>query len=230
MDLNILISVSHQPERLAAYREAVCRAGGIPHGAYLPTVDTSYAGLLLCGGDDIDPAYYGQDNHGSTGIDIRRDEAELALISAYLAAGKPILAICRGHQLLNVALGGSLIQDLDAGLLPFHRVGEGETGDRTHSVRAKAGSILHGLYGEVFSVNSYHHQAADAIGRDLRVTAMSESGLTEALEHRRMPALGVQFHPERMTGAHADPRHADGGAIFSWFLSRCRERAEESLL
>lgn len=230
MDLNILISASHEPERLTAYREAVCQAGGIPHGAYLPAVDISYAGLILCGGDDIDPAYYGQENRGSTGVDVRRDEAELALVSAYLAAGKPILAICRGHQLLNVALGGSLIQDLDAGLLPFHRVGEGETGDRTHSVRAQAGSILHGLYGEIFSVNSYHHQAADAIGRDLSVTTRSESGLAEALEHRQLPVLGVQFHPERMTGAHASPRHAEGGAIFAWFLARCREGAESPLV
>ncbi len=226
MDLRVLISAPHELARLTAYSEAVLRAGGIPCGAYLPEIDTSCAGLLLCGGDDIDPARYGQENRGSAGIDPRRDETELALAAAYLAAGKPILAICRGHQLLNVALGGNLIQDLDAGLLPFHRVPEGGSGDRVHPIRAEGGSLLNRLYGEVFSVNSYHHQAVDRVGQNLIVTARSESGVVEALEHKRLPVLGVQFHPERMTGVHTSPGLVNGGAIFDWFLARCGESAQ----
>lgn len=223
MNLRVLISASQDLQRLTAYREAVLRAGGIPCGTYLPQIDTSYAGLLLCGGDDIDPDRYGQKNQGSAGIDPQRDEIELALTAAYLAAGKPVLAICRGHQLLNVALGGSLIQDLNAGILPFHRVLKGERGDRIHPVRAEAGSLLHTLYGEVFGVNSYHHQAVDRVGQSLIVTARSESGVAEALEHKHLPVLGVQFHPERMTEAHTGPGLVSGGDIFDWFMARCGE-------
>ena len=225
MELPILIS-SSQHNKAEAYLQAVLRAGGLPQVAYLPTVDTNNAGLVLCGGDDLDPSHYGQENRGSMGIDPLRDEAELSLLRAYLAAGKPVLAICRGHQLLNVSLGGTLIQDLDGALLPFHQMEGGAEGDRSHTVRAGVGSVLHGLYGEVFSVNSCHHQAADRVGHGLEVTARSESGLIEALEHSSLPVLGTQFHPERMTGQHLSPIHADGGAIFSWFLARCRERAE----
>lgn len=188
----------------------------------------SCTGLLLCGGDDIEPGLYGQENCGSAGIDPQRDERELALLSAFLAARKPILAICRGHQLLNVGLGGSLIQDLDSSLLPFHRISEGQTGDRPHSIRTKPGSILHHLYGEVFCVNSYHHQAADAVPQDLVASAWSESGVVEALEHKTLPVLGVQFHPERMTGSYLTPGLVDGGAIFDWFLARCQNYHSQS--
>ena len=163
----------------------------------------------------MDPALYGQTNQGSRGIDRARDDAELALLDAFLGAGKPVLAICRGHQVVNVWLGGDLIQDLDPALAPFH--GDGEM-DRVHPIRAGEGTLLHRLYGSVLTVNSSHHQALGRLGDSLTTAAQSEGGVVEAVEHRGLPLISVQFHPERMTGAKARPDTVDGGAIFLAFL------------
>ena len=200
----------------ANYISAVEAAGGLAEAKYLPWPDLSYDGLLLAGGDDMDPVLFGQSNKGSRGIDRARDEAELALLDAFLGAGKPVLAICRGHQVVNVWLGGDLIQDLDSALAHFHGGGKE---DRVHSIRAEEGTLLYRLYGPVFSVNSTHHQALGRLGDGLTTAARSEGGVVEAVEHRSLPLISVQFHPERMTGAKARPDAVDGGAIFRAFLN-----------
>lgn len=198
------------------YIAAIEAAGGRADARYLPVPDLSYDGLLLAGGDDMDPALFGQADRGSRGIDRARDEAEQALLDAFLQAGKPVLAICRGHQVVNVWLGGNLIQDLDPSLAPFHAGGEA---DRVHLVKAVEGSLLHRLYGPVFPVNSWHHQALGRLGRGLSASARSEGGVVEAMEHNTLPLISVQFHPERMTGPKARPDTVDGGAIFQTFLN-----------
>lgn len=204
------------------YLAAIEAAGGAGEARYLPAPDLSYDGLVLAGGDDMDPALFGQENRGSRGIDRARDGAELALLDAFRAAGKPVLAICRGHQVVNVWLGGDLVQDLDPELAPFHGGGEG---DRAHLVRAAEGSLLHRLYGPVFAVNSRHHQGLGRLGRGLTAAAWSEGGVVEAAEHGALPLVSVQFHPERMTGALARPDTVDGGELFRAFLELCRQRA-----
>lgn len=203
----------------ANYLNAVRAAGGEGDARYLPALDLSYGGLLLTGGDDIDPALFSQENRGSRGIDRARDDAELALLDAFCAAGKPVLAICRGHQMVNVWLGGDLIQDLGPDLTPFHRKA---SGDQVHPVRAEKGSLLHRLYGPVFPVNSSHHQGLGRLGRGLRAAARSEDGVIEAVEHESLPLISVQFHPERMTGALARPDTVDGGKIFRAYLELCK--------
>lgn len=135
------------------YENAISQAGGVPVPGYCPEADLSCDGLLLCGGGDADPSLYGREDCGSRDIDRDRDRAELALIGAFAAAGKPILAICRGHQMVNIALGGTLIQDLPAHLRPFH-VREGA--DKVHPVCAAPGSFFAKTYGPVFAVNSAH--------------------------------------------------------------------------
>ncbi len=105
----------------ASYLAALQAAGGRGTARYCPAPDLSFDGLLLAGGDDIDPAQFGQANHGSRGIDPARDGAELALLDAFCAAGKPVLAICRGHQVVNVWLGGGLVQDLPPALTQIGR-------------------------------------------------------------------------------------------------------------
>ena len=209
----------------ANYIAAVEAAGGLGSARYLPGPDLDYDGLLdgllLAGGDDMDPALFGQANRGSRGIDRARDEAELALLDAFFGAGKPVLAICRGHQVVNVWLGGDLIQDLDPVLAPFHGGGEG---DRVHSIRAAENSLLHRLYGPVLTVNSTHHQALGRLGKGLTAAARSEGGVVEAVEHRSLPLISVQFHPERMTGERARPDTVDGGAIFRAFLDMVRKK------
>lgn len=194
------------------YENAVLQAGGEPYSFYLPALNTEYDALVLGGGTDPAPAHYGQRNTACTGIDPARDAAELALIKAYLAAGKPILGICRGQQMVNIALGGDLIQDLGAKLGIFH--GQDPEGrDRLHPVRTIGGSLMQRLYGDVRMVNSAHHQAVGHLGKGLCVSAVSECGIIEALEHLSAPVVTVQWHPERLDG---------GEALFAWLIERCR--------
>ena len=197
------------------YIAAIEAAGGEADARYLPAPDLGYDGLLLAGGGDMDPALFGQADRGSRDIDRARDDAELALLDAFLGAGRPVLAVCRGHQVVNVWLGGDLVQDLDPALAPFHGGGEA---DRVHLVRAVEGSLLHRLYGPVFPVNSAHHQALGRLGSGLAAAARSRDGVVEAVEHETLPLISVQFHPERMSGALARPDTVDGGAIFREFL------------
>lgn len=224
MPPRILISAATpKPEAALNYENAVRSAGGDFVTRYCPEVDLSFDGLLLTGGGDVAPARYVQENRGSLLIDLERDRAELALIRAYLESGKPILGICRGLQVLNVALGGTLVQDLGDTLNTFHR--RLDT-DKVHPVLAQHGSILHTLYGPLFSVNSAHHQAADRPGQGISITTRSESGVAEALELPGKPVLGVQFHPERMTGSHLRPDTVDGRFIFRWFIEQCNKKAD----
>jgi len=215
----ILISAATaKPDAALNYENAIRAAGSTFVTRYCPETNLSFDGLLLTGGGDVEPGRYGQKDRGSLLVDLERDRAELALVRAYLEAGKPILGICRGMQILNVALGGTLVQDLGGTLNLFHRRIEA---DKVHPVAAQAGSLLHSLYSSLFAVNSAHHQAADIPGQDVIITARSESGVAEALELPGRPVLGVQFHPERMTGAHLRPDTVDGGAIFRWFIDQC---------
>ena len=202
----------------ANYAAAVAAAGGTPFPAYLPKPDLNFDGLVLTGGEDMDPAFFGQRDWASRGIDRARDRAELALLDAFLGAGRPVLAICRGHQVANVWAGGDLIQDLGEELVPFHQRQEG---DLVHLIRGEEGTALHRLYGCVFPVNSNHHQGVGRLGRGLRASARSESGVIEAMEHETLPLITTQFHPERMTGAHARPDTVDGGALFRHFMELC---------
>ena len=204
----------------ANYIRAVEAAGGDAHAQYLPAPGPAYAGLLLAGGDDIDPARFGEENHGSWGVDPARDASEFALLDAFCAAGKPVLAICRGHQVVNVWLGGSLIQDLPPALAPAHG---GGNGDRVHLVISSEGSLLRRLYGPIFAVNSAHHQALGRLGRGLSAAARSKDGVVEAVECDALPLLSIQFHPERMTGALERPDTVDGGLIFRAFLDLVRK-------
>ena len=201
------------------YLNAVKAAGGEGDARYLPAPDLGYDGLLLAGGGDLDPALFGQEDQGSRDIDLARDRAELALLDAFCGAEKPVLAICRGHQVVNVWLRGNLAQDLGPELVPFHQKKEG---DQVHPIQAEKGSLLAELYGPVFPVNSSHHQGLGRLGRGLRATAWSEDGVVEAAEHETLPLICVQFHPERMTGTLARADTVDGGELFRVFLALCR--------
>lgn len=218
MEHKLIIQVSGEPECMANYCSALTCLGATPVAGYCPEPDLSCNGLLLCGGGDLDCALFGQENRGSEPPDHARDRAELALFRAYLSANKPILGICRGMQVINVALGGDLIQDLPPESLPFHsRAGR----DLVHPVRAAEDSYLHRLYGPAFPVNSSHHQAVDRLGTGLSAVAWSESGFAEAINHQSRPILGVQFHPERMAFSHRRVDTVDGAGIFKEFLGLC---------
>ncbi len=213
------VQLSGAEGHLDNYIAAVRAAGGDFLPGYCPAPDLECDGLLLCGGGDVDCALYGQENRGSEPPDLERDRAELALFWAFFDAGKPILGVCRGMQLINVALGGDLIQDLPPEVLAFHRRAEQ---DLVHPVRAGDGSLLRRLYGPVFPVISAHHQAAGRLGEGLLATAWAESGFPEAMEHASRPVLGVQFHPERAAFDRCRPDAVDGALLLRRFLELCR--------
>ena len=199
------------------YVDAVSQLGAEPTAAYLPKVDTSYDGLILCGGADMHPKYYGEEIDGSVGIDLARDEAEVALLKAYVEAGKPILGICRGHQLINVFFGGSLYQDIAESEL--HKRENDQ--DKVHLVSAASDSMLARLYGESFYVNSAHHQALKDLGQGLRATAYWNDRHVEAIEHTELPIIGVQWHPERMCFKNKREDTVCGADIIKHFLDLC---------
>ena len=205
-------------EKYKNYAEALTSCGAM--GIFSDNLDFArYCdGLLLTGGADVDPALYRAENQGSMGIDRQRDEAEIELIHLFSESGRPILGICRGLQIINVALGGDLIQDIATA--PAHRWEE-TTGDKVHQVTVERDSFLYPLYGESFPVNSAHHQAVKTPGEDLTVVAMAEDGVIEAIENRERNIYATQWHPERMAFRKARPDTVDGRYIFEFFLSKC---------
>ena len=214
------IQISGGQKLIENYMAAVANAGAEPVAAYCPQPDLSCDGLLLCGGGDIECSLYGQEDQGSQPPDRARDQAEIALFNAFYQAGKPSLGICRGMQMMNILLGGTMIQAMPAEQCIFHA---GSDGDRIHPARTLEGTILHQLYGPLVQVNSHHHQAVDQLGKGLVVTAWSESGVPEALELPGYPLLGVQFHPERMCCDFRRPDTADGAPIFTWLIKQCQK-------
>jgi putative glutamine amidotransferase len=206
------VAIAGIEENVKNYIAAVTAVGLEPVVTTDPAQAMGFAGLLLPGGGDIDPALYGEENQGSRDIDRALDQAQLAMATAFIAAGRPILGICKGHQLLNVYLGGTIIQDLTTA--PAHRYQEG---DAVHPCLSAPGSLLARLYGSRFAVNSTHHQGLGRLGTGLRVTAWAPDGTVEAMEHETLPLISVQFHPERMGFAKARPDTVDGGAIFETF-------------
>lgn len=206
----------------SSYSLAVAQAGGLPviSAEQCPEEMAQLCqGLLLSGGEDLDPSYYGEEIlNGTVVVDPQRDRYEMALCRAFLAEKKPILAICRGFQLLNVALGGDLWQDLTEQLGFIH-----SDSRLRHPCRTAEDSLLRRLYGEEFRVNSTHHQAVRQLGDGLWATAWSVEGIIEGYEHRSLPIFGTQFHPERLTGPYWDDRTPDFAGYFAYFVQVVRQ-------
>ncbi len=217
MKPKILLSVKNARE---FYADAIEKCGGEAEAFYCPEVSLDYDGLLLCGGSDVHPRYFGQEIDGSVNIDDERDSAELALFKAFFAAGKPIMGICRGHQLINIALGGTLVQDIPTA--EKHRKSPDGV-MQVHQVKTINRSFISDIYGETFSVNTSHHQALDKLGEGLATVAISsDDGYNEAIIHKDRPVFGVQWHPERMCFSAARNDTVDGRYLFEYFLKMCR--------
>ncbi|MFE7553112.1 gamma-glutamyl-gamma-aminobutyrate hydrolase family protein [Streptomyces gardneri] len=181
----------------APYPRLVRESGGLV--VMLPPDDAAAAaevvarldGLVVAGGADVEPVRYGAEPDPRTGPPARaRDSWELALIDAALASGTPLLGICRGMQLLNVALGGTLVQHLDGHVEAVGVIGR-------HPVKPVPGTRYASLVPELTEVPTYHHQAVDRLGTGLAPSAHAEDGTVEAVELSAPAwALGVQWHPE----------------------------------
>ena len=160
--------------------------------------------LLLPGGGDIDPAVYGQENRGSKGIDLERDKRETEIFRLFLSQERPILGVCRGSQVINVLLGGTLHQHI-----PGHR--DPDNINFLHGSHT-VDPLLIRLYGERFPINSTHHQAVDRLGEGLKAVQWADDGTIEAIRHDSLPIFGVQWHPERLR----EP--TDGWRLFEAWL------------
>lgn len=212
----------------ADYSDSVAEAGGIPvlisRAADVAALVARLDGLVLSGGEDVEPERYGATlGPHATRLDPDRDAFELDLIHAALDVGLPVLAICRGVQILNVALGGTLVEHLEPGDGFDHSITDGDRSTRRHSVSIEPGCMLAAALSDEINedgaaqVNSYHHQAIDSPGAGLTIVARAHDGTVEAVEDPGRGILGVQWHPEMHSGV--DP-------IFRWFIERIQERDE----
>lgn len=223
------LSVNHTAGKSCiadAYVNATVKAGGTPvliplvTGKAVPENIISHIdGLILSGGGDIHPSFFGEELHPAvTDCNLERDRYDLALIHAAIERQMPVLGICRGHQALNVAFGGTLIQDIPS-QVPDSKIVHDQPEARevaSHSVRINPESKLYQIVMQSdLRVNSFHHQAVKTVASGFRAVAFSEDGLVEAIESEEgKTILGVQWHPETMVAAG----NAVMTGIFGYFV------------
>lgn len=206
---------------------AITEAGGLPFvlpnlwdEAFIRETAKVLDGLLLTGGGDVDPAYFGEEPHPNLGsITPERDFYEIALIQEMLLMNKPVLGICRGCQILNVAAGGDMYQDIyaqhDTPLLQHHQ--QAPFWHSSHFIEVREHSHLYSIVKNYrYKVNSFHHQSVRNLGEGFTVCAMSSDGITEAFEstqHRFV--IGVQWHPEYLR------EDVHSARLFQAFVEAC---------
>lgn len=216
--------MSTDPEPTVAqskYIESLARAGAGMRWVELSDPEQAVQdaltcdGLLLPGGGDMDPKFYGQARIPACGEpNLLRDAAEPLLLRAFLAADKPVLGICRGIQVMNAVLGGDLYQDIK----PFEHLPHNGHWAKVHTVTVRRGTLLSRILGQdTVLVNSQHHQAVDRVAPGFTLAALSEDGIVEAIEKPDARfCLGVQWHPEWLSDA--DPAMQ---GLFDAFVNAC---------
>lgn len=216
--------MSTDPEPTVAqskYIESLARAGARMRWVELSDPEQAVQdaltcdGLLLPGGGDMDPKFYGQERIPACGEpNLLRDAAEPLLLRAFLAADKPVLGICRGIQVMNAVLGGDLYQDIK----PFEHLPHNDHWTKVHTVTVRRGTLLSRILGQdTVLVNSQHHQAVDRVAPGFTLAALSEDGIVEAIEKPDARfCLGVQWHPEWLSDA--DPAMQ---SLFDAFVNAC---------
>lgn len=212
--------------------KAITQAGGLPVILpYLPVekaieqIANTIDGLYATGGYDIDPTLFGEEPHPNLGTIIpARDAFEIALMKRLLARGKPVLGVCRGCQILNIAVGGDMYQDIYAQISqPLLQHSQKAPNDHaSHFIDIVKGSILHRLTGaEKIRVNSRHHQANRHVPGPFQVSGKASDGIIEAIESKEHRfALGLQWHPENL--AVSKDKHAQ--QIFQGFIDSCQRK------
>lgn len=207
---------------LSDYSAALTRAGGVavhvnrdaPVDALVELLDA----LVLTGGADVDPRRYGSHHPERVGpVEPARDAWEAMLLEAAEADRLPVLAICRGMQLLNVTRGGTLIEDIASGAGAGHPRFDRPRGEVAHCVEVEPGTLAASLYGASVTVNSLHHQGIDRVGEGLVVAGRAPDGTVEILERPGHPVLAVQWHPEAL----------DSDPGFAWLIDAATRRRHE---
>jgi putative glutamine amidotransferase len=227
LNMRVVIAMprmSTDPEPTVAqskYMESLARAGAKMRWVELNDPEQAVQdaltcdGLLLPGGGDMDPKFYGQERIPACGEpNLLRDAAEPLLLRAFLAADKPVLGICRGIQVMNAVLGGDLYQDIK----PFEHLPHNDHWAKVHTVTVRRGTLLSRILGQdTVLVNSQHHQAVDRVAPGFTLAALSEDGIVEAIEKPDARfCLGVQWHPEWLSDA--DPAMQ---GLFDAFVNAC---------
>lgn len=191
----------------------------LPREADPEAVVARLDGVILAGGLDVDPSLYGgEPTERSTPWDRGQDEFDIAVVRAALAAGIPVLGTCRGHEVLNVALGGTLA-DVPADYEVTHNARAKRACTTAHRIHTADGSLLAQLYGPEVEVNSLHHQRVHRLGEGVEVTATSPDGVIEGIEVKGRAAVGVQWHPEFMD--RPEP-------VLEWLVSEAKAVAQGS--
>ena len=217
--LRIAVPTNH-PERVGNYLDALAQLGAL--GETGTNFDPSdWDGLLLPGGCDVNPSRYGKTRIPEETVEDELDVIQFEALDRFLAAGKPVFGICRGHQLLNVAFGGTLVQHLPCA---ESHMNHPVTGDSVHPVRTAPDSFVSRIYGDGCAVNSSHHQGVEIPGKGLKAVMWSADGVIEALEHESLPVWSVQWHPERMCFSRKRNDTADGSLVIRFFLEQCQSR------
>ena len=208
------ILIAGKPKDTKNYAEVIKYLGAEPIVSLQPESVYSFDGLILPGGGDICPSFFNQPVIDTRKTDPELDRRQFHILYQFLHTHKPILGICKGMQLINVFFGGNLKQHVTSENL--HQW-NGE--DQWHETIATKTSVLEKLYGSYFRVNSAHHQSIDLPGQDLKIVQVSTDGVPEAIQHERLPILGVQWHPERMCLSHKKSGAVSGTDIFRWLLN-----------
>ena len=191
--------------------ENILRRLGVPcHTTLDPDAAETATHLLLPGGGDITPAFFGQSDHGSHHIDTELDILQLQALSLFVTKKRPVLGICKGLQIINVYFGGDITQHIDTA--DRHKwIGRDQMHRVYHSYVNRL-DFFYQLYGNSAPVNSAHHQAINRLGKDLIPVCRAGDNVVEGLMHRVLPILAVQWHPERLPAK-------DGEPLFHYFLS-----------
>ncbi len=210
MSLLPSVVIAGRSEDTKKYEKTLKRLGVPFHTTLDPEEADQATHLLLPGGGDITPAFFGQTDHGSRNVDTELDVLQFQLLSRFTAQKKPVLGICKGLQVINVHFGGGITQHIDtadahkwAGRDQFHYVYHCDLG---------RSDFFYQLYGNSALVNSAHHQAIGRPGEGLIPVCRAKDNVIEGLFHKNLPILAVQWHPERLPGK-------EGDSLLSYFLS-----------
>lgn len=218
----IKILIAQSTELSINYSNAMISLGVNPYSILSIEDISSFSGLILTGGGDIHPQFLKSTSSKLhlVQVDAILDSAQFKLLSQFIQAGKPVLGICKGMQLINVHFGGTLIQHLPTA--SRHAYNQKDQTHKTSNLIFPTNSLFT-LYGSTMITNSAHHQGVGILGKDLLLTQHTKDHVIEGILHKTLPIMGVQWHPERMCFDHKRKDTSDGSLLLSHFLNICKE-------